>query len=122
MAYGHMGSFMWAGLIARSISAREDKQIALPGRWRFVNSVCDMSSSSKQAMGAPPSFIVPSPKPSVLTIPHLPLSTVLQQCNHLIQLQDALLQNSIKHWEEVTDQNRAQREEFSELCGQLEVL
>lgn len=51
----------------------------------------------------------------------LPVSTALQQCCHIIQLQDILLQNTLKHRKELIDAKRSERYEYDKVCKQLEV-
>lgn len=49
------------------------------------------------------------------------LRTVLEQCNHLLQLQDSLLRNSLNQRKEATDRSRLEGEELEKLRKELEV-
>ena len=60
-------------------------------------------------------------EPTTRSPRELPVSPALQQCCHIIQLQDNLLQNALKHRKELIDAKRSEKYEYEEVCKQLEV-
>lgn len=63
----------------------------------------------------------PRPKTQKEEVVRRPLCPALQQCNNLILLQDALLQNALKHRNEIIDRNSLGRKEYEEVCEKLQV-
>ncbi len=82
--------------------------------------------SSQQATGrktiTDPTLRGSPSSPSVQIVRNQPpVSTALQQCCHLIHLQDFLLQNALKHRKELIDTNRSEKYQYEELSKELEV-
>lgn len=77
--------------------------------------------SSKQKQKASLHMGRSSSHPAAASSLTLTTAAALEQCNHLIQLQDALLRNALNHKKEMVDKSMLSREECDELRRELEV-
>ena len=88
------------------------KRSSLPAKKTAAEPTVEISPSTPALQGTSHQ----PPPPPLAQIP-----TAMQQCSYLIQLQDSLLQNTLKHRKDLIEGKRIDRHQYVDICKKLEV-